>query len=209
MSTTSQLPDDSDLPKKYIDIVVDLETLGTAEDAAILQIGCKIPPFSHRKLPLPIENKFEATIAYEKAINSEFSKDADTLDWWEKQSIEARKSVFSGQDSYEDAFEKLRDWMLSIKAQGFHIRLWGNGPEFDNRILDYALRCYNIKELWNFRDNHSMRTAQLFFPQTKKWLETMGAKYIKHTALGDASYEAEILEEVADDSYMGFCVGLS
>jgi len=198
-----------DEPKKYIDVVVDLETLGTAEDAAILQIGCVIPVFSYSKLPNQPDKFFEATIAYEHAIGSEFSKDPDTLDWWEKQSSEARKSVFSGQDSYEDAFGKLRDWMLSIKAQGFEIRLWGNGPEFDNRILDYALRCYNITNLWGFRDNHSMRTAQLFFPQYKKWLEKTGEKYIKHTALGDAMYEAEILEEVADDAYMGFCVELS
>lgn len=208
MSTMSQPHDNIETPKKYIDIVVDLETLGKAEDAAILQIGCVIPIYSHRKLPIQTDRTFEATIAYEHAIHSEFSKDPDTLDWWEKQSIEARKSVFSGQDSYEDAFDKLRDWMLSIKAQGFHIRLWGNGPEFDNKILDYALRCYNIKELWGFRDNHSMRTAQLFFPQDRGWIDKMGANYIKHTALGDAMYEANILEEVSADSIAGFCVEL-
>jgi len=207
MSTTSH--PETEQPKKYIDIVVDLETLGTAEDAAILQIGCVIPLYSYRKLPIQIDKFFEATIAYEQAVNSEFSKDPDTLDWWEKQSSEARKSVFSGQDSYEEAFEKLRDWMLSIKAQGFHIRLWGNGPEFDNRILDYSLRCYNIKELWGFRDNHSIRTAKLFFPPPKKWLEETGAKYIKHTALGDAMYEAEILEDISEEAFLGRCVELS
>jgi hypothetical protein len=194
MSTTSQLPD----KPQFIDIVVDLETLALSEDAAILQIGCAIPTTSYfsKIKDRTVPRTFEATIAYEQAINSEFSKDPDTLDWWEKQSVEARKSVFSGQDSYIDAFEKLRDWMLSIKAQGFEIRLWGNGPEFDNRILDYALRSYNIKELWNFRDNHSMRTAQLFFPVDQIWKEQLGVKYIKHTALGDASYEAEILDRI-------------
>ena len=208
MSTTSQTQD----KPQFIDIVLDLETLALSEDAAILQIGCALPQFSANKL-LKRANHiipfFEATIAYEQAINSEFSKDPDTLDWWEKQSVEARKSVFSGQDSYIDAFEKLRDWMLSIKAAGFEIRLWGNGPEFDNRILDYALNCFNIRDLWNFRNNHSMRTAQLFFPQDKDWCEEMGKRYIKHTALGDASYEADILDGVAYDAYMGFCQELS
>lgn len=204
MSQTQDKPE-------FIDIVLDLETLAMSEDAAILQIGCAIPGFSHAKLQarsygiLPI---FEATIAYENAINSEFAKDPDTLDWWEKQSVEARKSVFSGQDSYIDAFEKLRDWMLSIKACGFEIRLWGNGPEFDNRILDYALNCYNIRDLWDFHNNHSMRTAQLFFPQDKGWCEEMGKRYIKHTALGDASYEADILDEVAFDLWNNLGVSL-
>lgn len=190
--------------KQYIDIVLDLETLALSEDAAILQIGCVIPPFAYVKLQTrnkEIPQTFEATIAYEHAVHSEFSKDSDTLDWWEKQSSEAKKSVFSGQDSYEDAFEKLSYWMLAIKACGFEIRLWGNGPEFDNRILDYALNCYNIRGLWSFRDNHSMRTAQLFFPQDKQWCEEMGKFYIKHTALGDAMYEAMILEKISYESW--------
>ena len=182
----------SQTPTRPINIVLDLETLGTAEDSAILQIGCAIPSFDWHKLD-GISPFFVATIAYEQAINSEFSKDSDTLDWWEKQSVEARKVVFSGQDSYEDALDQFKFWIETLKSKGLEVNLWGNGPEFDNRLLDYTLRSYNISGLWSFRNNHSMRTARLFFP-----VISSDNNYIKHTALDDAKYEADLLDQMYD-----------
>lgn len=184
------------MSKSHINVVLDLETLGLAEDAAILQIGCCIPNFDRIWLPKGISPEFEVTIAYEDAINSEFSKDSSTLDWWEKQSGAAKKSVFSGQESYEDALDQFVFWIASLKSSGAEINLWGNGPEFDNRLLDYTLQAYNYSNVWEFRNNHSMRTLKLLFPQT---ITEDPENEIKHTALGDARYEARLMNTIRNN----------
>lgn len=183
---------DSQQPPAYINVVLDLETLGLSEDAAILQIGCAIPKFDHYKIP-NLTPHFTATVKYETAINSEFAKDSSTLDWWEKQSLLARKVVFSGQDSYEDVLHQFEFWIQTIKLQGLTVRMWGNGPEFDNRLLDYTLRAYNVRGLWDFRDNHSIRTLKTLFPIT---IVEDPVHELKHTALGDALYEARLMHEI-------------
>jgi hypothetical protein len=178
----------------YLNVVLDLETLGLAEDAAILQIGCAIPGFQAHKLPNGVSPYFETTIAYEEVTRSEFSKDASTLDWWEKQSSAAKKSVFSGQNTYEESLHQLTFWFDTLKAQGYQIRLWGNGPEFDNRLLAYTLTAMGYKPQWKYQDNHSIRTLRLLYPieiGSEWWPDE-----VRHTALVDASYEARIMDAI-------------
>jgi exodeoxyribonuclease VIII len=178
---------------KLINIVLDLETLGTSEDAAILQIGCCIPEFDHIHIPTGISHEFESTISYDVALASEFNKDRDTLSWWEQQDTKARKHVFSGQDSYSDAFDHFRFWLDSIRANGADVAVWGNGSDFDNRLLAYSLNSMGYHGVWNFRNNRDLRTIKALFPVTHLSSETDG---IKHTALADARYEARLLNTI-------------
>lgn len=175
----------------HINIVLDLETLGLSEDAAIIQIGCVVPLFDQYKIPGIIPT-FETTISYEVALSSEFAKDHSTLEWWEKQPNSTRLNVFSGQNSYEDALDQFKFWLETIKSKGLTPRIWGRGPEFDNRLLEYTLFCYNMGGLWNFRDNHSLRTLEALFPVDMVEVEDE----IKHTALGDARYEARMMHQI-------------
>lgn len=178
-------------PSNHINIVLDLETLGLSEDAAILQIGCAVPFFDQYKIP-GIDPTFETTISYEVALSSEFAKDHSTLEWWEKQPNSTRLNVFSGQNSYEDALDQFKFWLETIKAKGLTPRIWGRGPEFDNRLLEYTLSCYNMGGLWSFRDNHSLRTLEALFPVNMVEVEDE----VKHTALGDARYEARMMHQI-------------
>ena len=180
---------------QLINIVLDLETLSLQEDAAILQIGCCIPQFDRVKIPEGISHEFEVTVAYDIAVKSEFHKDSETMDWWEKQDPRVRKLVFSGQNNYEDALHQLVFWLDNLRLAGADIAIWGNGSDFDNRLLTYTLNCYGFKKCWDFRNNRDLRTLKALFP-----LEGAGITLVRtsaeiaHTALGDARYEARVLD---------------
>ena len=177
---------------QLINIALDLETLSTREDAAIIQIGCCIPYFDRKYVPIAAGYEFETTISYEEALSSEFHKDNETMEWWEKQNPLTRKMVFSGQNSYLDALTEFVEWISLVRLGGADVAIWGNGSDFDNRLLTYTLDSCGMHRVWNFRNNRDLRTLKALFP-----LETTEDPIAerKHTALGDARYEARLLDE--------------
>lgn len=177
---------------QLINIVLDLETLSIQEDAAIIQIGCCIPQFDRKHVPLSLSYEFEATVRYEDCLSSEFHKDPETMEWWEKQNPVTRAIVFSGQDTYADAFSDFCNWIDSLRGLGSEVAIWGNGSDFDNRLLTYSLDSLGYHRVWNFRNNRDLRTLKTLFP-----LEIESdPKELKHTALGDARYEARLMHEI-------------
>lgn len=172
---------------KLINVVLDLETLGLAEDAAIIQIGCVVPVFDIEYLPPNISSTFEATIRYEDCLSSEFSKDSVALKWWADQKPSVKSIVFSGQETYVDAFDQLTFWLQSFCVP---VAIWGNGSDFDNRLLAYSLAAYGHHRVWDFRNNRDLRTLRALFPVVVPADPTE----VKHTAIGDALYEARILD---------------
>jgi hypothetical protein len=190
------------MSRKLINIVLDLETLSTQENAAILQIGCCVPLFDRQYLTPVCLSEFQATIAYEHCLASDYHKDSGTMEWWEKQSKEAKKIVFSGQDSYADAFYSFKDWIDNIKCGGSDVAIWGNGSDFDNRILCHSLDSIGLHDVWDFRYNRDLRTIRALFPLTEPPLWSNAIHGIKHTALGDARYEADILHKIWSEYYL-------
>lgn len=183
---------------KLINIVLDLETLSTQEDAAILQIGCCIPLFDRKNVPLGLSCEFEVTISYDAALRSEFHMSSETLQWWENQNPSTRKIVFSGQNSYADAFDQFKFWIDSLKSGGADVAIWGHGSDFDNRLLSYSLDSLGYHNVWSFRNNRDLRTIRALFPipETATKTLTVGEDEIKHTAIGDARYEAKLLNYI-------------
>jgi exodeoxyribonuclease VIII len=184
------------MSKTLINVVLDLETLSTRENAAIIQIGCCIPEFDRVNVPAGILPEFEVTIAYEDCLDvvelGVFHQEASTMSWWQKQNPQVRKYVFSGQNSYYEALDQLEFWFSSLRSNGADIAVYGNGSDFDNRLLAYALQALNYKPTWNFKNNRDLRTMRHLFPC--KIADDQSE--IKHTALGDARYEARLLNEM-------------
>lgn len=180
-----------------IHIVLDLETLSTYEDAAILQIGCCIPEFSRKYVPKDVAPEFVTTISFQETIfNTAFHIDDDTEKWWSEQSEAARSSVFAGEATHYQAFNRFIDWVNSLKSGGHDVAVWGNGSDFDNRLLAYSITKILGKDAipWNFRNNRDLRTLKALYPVT---IEDSPDE-IKHTALGDARYEARLIQAIYD-----------
>jgi len=126
----------------------------------------------------------------------ERTRDSDTMAFWHdrtKTSQEAYDLTFSARTSLFDGLAELACYLTDteIMSGGGKIQIVGNGPEFDNSIIDHAYKQLNISTPWHFGGNQSART--LTWIGRAAGLNTKYAdefKGIKHHALDDSMWEA-------------------
>jgi len=168
--------------------MIDIETMSTASNAAILSIGaCEFDEFGIE------ENTFYNTISLEHCIARGLNVDGDTVKWWMSQSDEARSALFKGNVALVDALGNFKDWFPKGNVQ-----VWGNGSDFDNVIVQNAFKACNGKTPWPFWMNRCFRTMKNSFPEVK-----LTRKGTHHNALDDAIYQAEYLIKLVEKNNLG------
>ena len=170
------------------DIMVDLETMGVGYRAAIVSIGAvRFDPVAC-KVGNDFQSKFYETIDLEDAQAAGQTIDASTVIWWLAQSTKARAAIISRGMPLPTA---LRQFALFI-GDNF---VWGNGSNFDNRILRDAYELFGMVVPWHYRNDRDMRTLVAL-------AETMGIKVsipfegTLHNALDDAIFQAQVVCEL-------------
>lgn len=166
---------------------IDLETLGTRYNAAVISIG--VVQFDPQSGELGKE--FYREIELQSAINSG-KVTGDTLSWWVTQNKNAQK-VFARGDhkvSLAQALDELTQWLRSSATAP---KVWGNGATFDISILEHAydVGCVGLKEAWHFTNIRDCRTivdvAEIDYAD---WPEKVGTH---HHALDDAKFQAQLI----------------
>jgi DNA polymerase III epsilon subunit-like protein len=169
-------------------VMLDLETLGTRPGCAILSIGACV--FT----PSGIGEKFYAVISRASCRLAGLVEDPDTLAWWSGQPAEAAKVL--GEASDKAAPHPLgpvlfvfRSWLydkgnvLGSKSSG----VWGNGAAFDLSILGAAYdRCGFGGPPWSPWQERCYRTLKNLRPDVP-----MKRAGTHHDALADAISQAE------------------
>jgi hypothetical protein len=168
--------------EEKIDLMVDIETLGTEPGCAILSIAAV--PFN---LQYDVE-PFYARVHKGSCIEKGFFVDDDTVAWWNKQSIAAQEEAFSGQTNIEDALEDLSAY---IETLGKSVNMWGNGASFDVPILEAAYKFCCQKPRWAYYNSMCYRTLKKLYPQVP-YLPPR----IKHNALHDARAQADHAQRI-------------
>lgn len=165
--------------------MLDLETLGTRPGDIILSIGAV--KFDVEK---GLGEEFYLTIDAEscKAVGQRAQK--STLEWWAKQSPEAREAAFKGEFSLNIALTKFSMWMPPLDEAV----VWGNGANFDNALLAAAYRAMKMDTPWKFWNDRCYRTISAMFLRTR--VERVGTH---HNALDDAKTQALRLITMAQD----------
>lgn len=169
-------------------LMIDIETLGTEPDAAILSIGAVF--FDVRIHAL---GGLYTVIKKDCPDNMCRMHDKATLDWWEKQSPEARQVFVDAESdkaiSLGQALQTLNLFIGKKKP-----KVWSNGATFDLMILENAYRQMKIKTPWSFRDHRCYRTLKSLQPNLK-------AKRIGtyHNAEDDACYQAICASKILGD----------
>ncbi len=160
-------------------IMVDLETLSTKPNAAILSIGAV--KFDTDK---KVYAKFYQAVKTPPEVEG-FDISSDTLHWWTKQSEEAR-AVFTDPNAVDItvALALFSAWVEEGTDKKY-IRMWGNGASFDNVILSTAYRLCYFPQPWMFWNNRCYRTVKAMNPGTK--ITRIGEH---HNALHDADSQA-------------------
>ncbi|MHC5351661.1 3'-5' exonuclease [Metapseudomonas furukawaii] len=166
---------------------VDLETMGKGPKAAIVSIGCV------RVEQGQIAGGLYHRIDLETAIAEGGEMDASTVQWWLRQSAEARIEV-DGTDttavSLSFALHELAAFMAGGQSGPDEILVWGNGSSFDNVILRGAFERSWLTVPWKFWNDRDLRTLLAIFPEAKTAVTFEGTK---HHALDDARHEARQL----------------
>jgi hypothetical protein len=137
------------------DIMIDLETLATSPDAAILTIGAvKFDPFG-KDIEEPAMDSFYVRVDLDSCDEIGLVTSDDTIAWWANQSKEAQEEAF-GTDNrlhIREAFDKLYKFCWGAK------RVWSNGAGFDIVICDHVYKKLNKASPWNFWQARDVRTA--------------------------------------------------
>jgi hypothetical protein len=137
------------------DIMIDLETLATSTDAAILTIGAvKFDPFGS-ELKEPAMESFYVKVDLDSCDRIGLVTNDDTIAWWASQSKEAQEAAFDpeGRIQIEDAFQQLYKFCWGAK------RVWSNGSVFDIVICENVFKRINKAIPWQYWQVRDVRTA--------------------------------------------------
>ncbi|HCU0795783.1 TPA: 3'-5' exoribonuclease [Citrobacter braakii] len=141
----------------YTHLMVDMETMGNSPDAPIVSIGAVFFEPSTGNTGA----EFYQVVSLESSMSFGMKPDASTIQWWLKQSSEARSAILVDEAmGLREVLELLADFIAENAANGSHtVQLWGNGCSFDNVILR---RAYALTDtpfavpFWNDRDVRTM-----------------------------------------------------
>lgn len=165
----------------YPDLMLDLETLSSARNAPILQIGAvafniKTGDIHPKKLSVNVRPDFNIT-----------PPSFDTVLWWMHQSDEAKQSVFADDDRMDPltAMYTLMDF-INFRCTP-DVNVWAMPPEFDCAILDNTRLTLGIKPLWKYDKTRDLRTLEMLAGGDKT---TRFPPAIQHDAAEDALAQA-------------------
>lgn len=171
-----------------MDVMIDLETLGLAQNTKMLSIGAccfDITKISTREELA--QDAFYANIDGESydAADGLFTETPSTLRFWKEQSPEAVQVLKGNQHPWYDAVGKFFKWKRPHLGN-----VWANSPSFDLAILKYHTRLFgNSEDLWEFWKERDFRTLKALY-ETKFGKEVAPTPGIKHYALDDAINQA-------------------
>ena len=145
--------------KEYIDIMLDLETLGVGNSPVIIQIAAVVFDI---KTGESLES-FDEFINPKSSINSGLDIDSSTVEFWLKQDKEAiEKVIIPALKSDNELKDTLNRFSKFIKEaediRNKKVRVWGNGILADNKWIQSAYSKLDIKVPWKFNADSDVRT---------------------------------------------------
>jgi exodeoxyribonuclease VIII len=161
--------------------MIDLETMGTSTNAAIIAIGAVAFDIETGELG----EKFYDVIDLDTSVKCGGVMDTSTVLWWMAQTKEAQREF---ERVGEHEFDVLLDFN-NYMSKFDDVKVWGNGASFDNVILANAYRRHKVLDVpWEYYNDRCYRTMKSLAPHIK--MEREGTH---HNALSDAISQAKHL----------------
>jgi len=177
-------------------VMIDMETMGTTVDSAILSIGAV--KFDPNKEADFLTDRFYQRVNLESCVFMGLRMDPSTVMWWmqPERSIARQKLLEEGEGiDLMSAMFGFAQWLTaSTEPQPEPIVVWSNGANFDIMIARSAfLRIGYIsadgdKAPWKFWNERCFRTL--------KNLVRLPAKPVAHHALQDAVDQAHSVQAI-------------
>jgi len=134
-----------------MDIMLDLESLGTRPDCAILTLGAvKFNPYVLDDFSESLYLRID--VDEQLALGREVQE--DTLQWWMKQAEDVREEALGEGDrvSLESMYKQLNRFVVGVT------NIWCQGPAFDIVILENIYRQCGWPTPWQFWQIRDSRT---------------------------------------------------
>lgn len=171
------------MPNKHV--MIDLETMGLEPNAAIVSIGAV--HFTKTE----ILGEFYTPVSLKSCLDSGLTTTQSTVDWWMKQSVEARMA-WQTEDAptLSTALIEFNNWIRQV-GRDSEICPWGNGVDFDIVLMVSAHRALGVDPPWRFYNHHCFRTMKNMFN-----VATFPRQGTHHHALDDAKHQAIHLQRI-------------
>ncbi len=172
-------------------LIVDIETRGLTVPAPVLSIGAVFLDCS-AGLPASMRT-WQVKVDPNKCIGE---PDPKTLDWWSKQSEEARREAFEATPD-ANPFGKFLGFVREVKPTYF----WGKSHDFDFGHLGAQIEALGIRPPWTYwrlRDIRTIEGLGLHYDGDDALLTELrdrNASALQHSAISDALVETELLYE--------------
>lgn len=178
--------------------MLDLETFGNniEGDAALVSIGAVVFDADSDALDLSllIGDTFERKVDLQRTeIAMRGHIDPSTIEWWLTQDDAARKALTEGERlPLGTALMEMMPWLGEVIARAGtkDVRLWSNGPTFDEHILRRAFTRYGFKFPLSHRGSRCCRTMTAQAIELGFDMAKLGVNGAKHDALADAIFQA-------------------
>ena len=180
--------------EKYGNVMIDLETLSTHTNAAIIEIGA----VEFNKQTGEIGEKFNVLINVSDWTKNGRHVDGETIQWWFNQSNEARKRFTEKQETVtyvnlDTALSMLRYFIMDCDSvdNDKNVVVWGNGSTMDITILQSAYEHFNMQLPWKYWAVNDVRTIVDLNPNVKP--KTKFNSGVQHSAIGDCLHQIKYL----------------
>jgi DNA polymerase III epsilon subunit-like protein len=168
-----------------LNIMIDLETMSTEVNAAILSIGAVEMNFETKELG----REFYVNVVLSSCLKLGMHRSQSTLEWWSKDENKAARDMLTKDAvSIESAVSSFNAWCAEL-AEPDNLAPWSNGAGFDIPILANAIRICGKQVPWKFYNESCFRTLKRLFYSVR----VPRANTMKHHALEDAKNQARHL----------------
>ena len=168
------------------DVMIDLETLATSSEAAILTIGAvKFDPFGNG-IDNSHNNKLYLKVDLDSCHDINLEVNDDTISWWASQSPDAIEEAFGSDNRIQitDAFADLYKFCWGAQ------RVWSNGAGFDIVICETVFKRIHKAIPWNYWQVRDVRTM------FDLGINPQRPAVTAHNALADAEAQAICIQNV-------------
>lgn len=183
------------MPEEKLECMLDLETYGRCNTAAIISIGaCHFAPTGTDARA----STFECFVDPQSCVDIGLVVEVSTVNWWmgadcktpeDREKMNTARAVLAEKLKMavpiRDALNRFSAWLGKNKP------VWGNGSTFDNVILRNAYELAGIPCPWEFWNDRCYRTMKNLVPSVK--MQRVG---VHHSAMWDAISQAEHLQQI-------------
>ena len=147
---------------KFPDLMLDVESFGIAEDAALVGIGAVFFDLQTQA----IGPTFNAAIHLATSMAAGGTVEASTILWWLGQSEAVRSTVRFGARDVRVVMTEFCDWVRA-RSDTKTVRTWGNSAAFDCGKISNTLRRLGLDTPWHWTRERCFRTVRNQYPQVE------------------------------------------